>query len=211
MVQYIGFTAQEEQAIQGLVDRFHASDFRLGELKQVEKADLPGYDGKVIPVAVEGEDRLDLTMYLASCNPFTIAHELAHVSDIAVRRKDSLDNLSCRMPGHWHLAYKMSSEYYANRIACGYANGDDCFRAFKSDAGGLLKSAAAEDWGNFLIYYALLLGTLHGIDRIDQEPVQMVAPKHQFPLNVLKGMASFRHQSLHFFDSYGAPALADAA
>lgn len=210
MVAMVGFTEQEEQAVRAMMERFRLRGFRLGDLKRVEKADLPGYDGKVIPEAVAGD--MHVTMYLSSCAPFTVAHELAHVSDISVRRRDSLDNLTCKMPGHWHLAYKMSSEYYANRIACGHAEGDDCFAAFKSDAAGLLASERAEDWGTFLVYYALMLGTLHGIGRMDLEPVQMVAPKSCMPPRVRKGMASFQRQSLHFFDGYdGLASLAAAA
>ncbi len=210
MVQILGFDATEEHSIRHLMGRFHAGDHRLGELKQIEKAHLPGYDGKVIPRRTGCGDGLEMTMYLSSCRPFTIAHELAHVSDIAIRRRESLANLTCEMPSQWHLAYKMSSEYYANRIACSYADGDDCFRAFKSDAAGLLSTAGQKDWGSFLVYYSLLLGVLHGIGRMEMDPLKMVRPKAHVPVRVLKGMAHFRRQAEGFFDSHPRLELAAA-
>ncbi len=211
MVQILGFDAMEEHSIRQLMAQFHAGEHHLGELMAIEKAHLPGYDGKVVPRRTGSGDGLEMTMYLSSCRPFTIAHELAHVSDIAVRRRESLANLTCEMPSHWHLAYKMSSEYYANRIACGYADGDDCFRAFRSDAAGLLSTAGEKDWGSFLVYYALLLGVLHGIGRMELDPLKMVRPKAHIPVRVLKGMAHFRRQAEDFFDGYHLPRIAAAA
>ncbi len=203
MVQVLGFDHAEEWSIRQLLDRFRAGHFRLGDLRQIEKADLPGYEGKVMPRLGHG-GRVETTMYLSSCNAFTIAHELAHVSDIAVRRQDSVDNLGCGMPSQWHLAYKMSSEYYANRIACRHSDGEDCFRAFKSDAAGLLDAAKRHDWGSFMVYFALCLGVLHGIDRMDLDPLAMVAPQGlaKLPERVQAGMAGFAEQSVGFFDGY---------
>ncbi|MBY0431783.1 MAG: hypothetical protein K2Q10_11335 [Rhodospirillales bacterium] len=182
--------------------RFGEANHKLCELRHIEKTEMPGYDGKVIPERIGCEDRLEMRMYLTKCSPFTIAHELAHVSDITVRRKDSLDNLTCQMPSGWHLAYKMSSEYYANRVACKYAESDDIFRAFQHDAAGLLISARDKEWGGFLIYYSLLLGILHGIGRHDCEPLKMLRPKN-IPVNVIRGMADFKRQSGGFFESHG--------
>jgi hypothetical protein len=202
MVQLIGFDEQQDSLITSLIGRFDSGGFKTDELVRIEKTDEAGYDGKVIPTALD-DGGLEMTMSLTNCNPFTIAHELAHVSDIAVRRHDSLTNLRCDQPSAWHLAYKMSSEYYANRTACDYAGQDDIFRAFRSDAAGMLVSAAAKDWGSFLVYYALALGILHGVGRMDVEPIRMLTPKAPLPVRVVKGLTGFKRQSVVFFDGYG--------
>jgi hypothetical protein len=207
MVPVVGFDHQEESNIRHLVKRFAEGDFHLSQLQRIEKAELPGYDGKVVPSLRQG--CMETTMFLASYDRFTVAHELAHVSDIAVRRQDSLDNLSCSMPPHWHLAYKMSSEYYANRVASGFADGDDCFRAFRSDAAGLMDAAANKEWGSFLVYYALLLGILHGIGKPEIDPLAMLGVKTPLPARVMKGMTNFARHAVHFFEGYGD--LADEA
>lgn len=199
MVPMMGFTAGEEGSIRTLLERFQGAGFHLGGLERIDKMPMPGYDGKVVPRQV-GEDLLKTRMYLSVCSSFTVAHELAHVSDIAVRRRDSLDNLSCGMPGHWHLAYKMSSEYFANRVACRFADGDACFAAFRSDAAGLMAAAGRRDWGNVLVYYALLLGLAHGAGRSELEPLGMLPRRAPLPVRVLKGMADFRRRAESFFD-----------
>lgn len=207
MVQFIGFTAQERQLIEGVAARFDGRRRDFGELARIEKADLPGYDGMVVPVRLQdGGDRLEMTMYLSALTPFTIAHELAHVSDIATRRQDSLNNLSCSMPGAWHLAYKMSSEYYANRVACGHADESDILRAFKSDAGGAVTCGRRGDWGDYMVYYALLLGILHAKGRMDLCPLALLSPIAGIPEQVRQGMEHFRHSAVAFFDTYGSEA-----
>ena len=209
MVELSGFSQSEETLVGQLIGRFTEEGFRLTGLSKVEKADRPGYDGVVIPrLAGKDLEEIEMDMMVSSCNPFTIAHELAHVSDIATRQADSRANIHHAMPAQWHLAYKMSSEYYANRVACGFAHGDDIFRAFKSDAAGMLGAAMRKDWGNFLIYYSLMLGILHGIDRMDCEPLRMFVPKSAIPVRVVKGMAGFKKQSVDFFDGYGATQFA---
>lgn len=204
MVPMFGFDQSEERSIHGLLERFRGDGFHLGGLDHIEKKPMPGYDGKVVPRR-DGADRLRTRMYLSRCAPFTVAHELAHVSDIAVRRRDSLDNLSCAMPAHWHLAYKMSSEYYANRVACRFSDGDGCLAAFKSDAAGLLAAVRRQDWGNALVYYALLLGLVHGAGRNDLDPLKMIPRRDPLPVRVLKGIADFRRRAEGFFDGHGSP------
>ncbi|HLO78292.1 MAG TPA: hypothetical protein VK196_17685 [Magnetospirillum sp.] len=145
MVQLVGFDAAEEILVTGLVAQFAADDFVMGELRRSEKRELPGYHGKVVPVACDRTDRFHMTMLLASLNPFTVAHELAHVSDISTRRRESRDHLSLEMSNGWHLAHRMSSEYYANRVACTYVDEHDIFKAFQSDSTGLRQAVAGGD------------------------------------------------------------------
>ena len=203
MVPLIGFAAGEERDIHEMLARFRGEGFLIGGLDHIEKTAMPGYDGKVVPRRI-GADRVGMRMYLALCTPFTVAHELAHVADMAVRRQDSLDNLSCAMPAHWHLAYKMSSEYFANRVACRFVDGDSCFAAFKSDAAGLMTAARRKDWGNVLIFYALLLGLAHGAGQTGLEPLKMLPARDPLPVRVLKGMADFRRRAEGFFDGHAA-------
>lgn len=202
MVRFIGFTGQERRLIGASIKRLGDDDYRLCELRRIEKADLPGYAGKVVPRHAECGERWDMTMYLASCDPFTVAHELAHVSDIAVRRGESRDHLALRMPTHWHVAHTMSAEYYANRVACGYAGDDAIASAFRSDAAGLAKAARDQDWASCLTYYSLMLGILHAKDRPDGEPLHALAGLDALPEAVTRGMAAFRRQSMDFFASY---------
>lgn len=202
MVKFVGFTDHEESLIRGLVERFGNKNYQLHELKHVKKSDMPGYNGFVIPKLAECGKKLEMTMHLSSCSPFTIAHELAHVSDITVRRKDSIDNLSCEMPSNWHLAYKMLSEYYANRVACDHSGKEEIFSTFRSDAAMLLSAAKKKEWGQFLINYSLLLGILHGIGRPDCEPMSMLPIKNAIPLKVIKAMTGFKQEALDFFDGY---------
>lgn len=206
MVQFSGFTAQEERLIGGAMARLARDDYRLCELRRVERADLPGYSGKVVPRPAECGERWDMTMYLASCDPFTVAHELAHVSDIAVRRSESRDHLALRMPTHWHVAHTMTAEYYANRVACDYAEDKHIAAAFRSDAAGLVTAARGRDWASCLTYYALMLGILHAKDRPDGEPLEALADVADLPTTVIHAMAAFRQQALAFFAGYGQAA-----
>lgn len=204
MVELVNFTTQEQNLVAGLMAQFRQDDFRMCELSRVEKTDLPGYNGKVEPVR-QGE-RLDMTMYLACTNPFTIAHELAHVSDISVRRQETFDNLSLEKPASWHLAHRMSSEYYANRIACEYSHEADIFAAFINDSNGFRVGAHQGDWASAMIHYALLLGIFHGMRRHDCEPLKLL-PKMEIPEMVLRGLDGFKAQAEAFFaDYHGQPA-----
>lgn len=212
MVQLVGFEACEETLVTGLVAQFAADDFTMTELRRAEKRPLPGYHGKVVPVACDRTDRFHMTMLLSSLNPFTVAHELAHVSDISTRRQESRDHLSLEMSNGWHLAHRMSSEYYANRIACRYVAEGDVFGAFQSDCAGFHQSVAGADWASTLIHYALLLGIMHGMDRMDCEPLKLLNSAIRLPQAVEDGIAGFRHQAAAFFDGYGPErALAAAA
>lgn len=202
MVKVQGFTNQEEQVIRGLMARFGDANHSLCELRTVVKADIPGYNGKVMPRRV-GVDGLEMDILLASCSPFTVAHELAHVSDITVRRQETFDNLSLEMSTGWHLAHRMSSEYYANRIACVHAEESHIFEAFQSDSTGLKAAALEKDWASFLIYYSLLLGIMHGMDRMDVEPLKLLRATLVLPEAVMTGIDGFRDQSVEFFDNYG--------
>ncbi|MCR6631978.1 MAG: hypothetical protein NVV74_19090 [Magnetospirillum sp.] len=211
MVQLLGLHSHEETLVSGLIAQFAADDFVMGELNRVEKCVLPGYNGMVVPVHCGRSDRFHMTMQLASVNPFTVAHELAHVSDISTRRKETLDHLSLEMPTGWHLAHRMSSEYYANRVACAYADESDVFLAFQNDCAGMRGGARQGDWASTLIHYALLLGIMHGMDRQDCDPAALLG-QAELPDQVRAGFASFRHQAPTFFDGYGdGECLAQAA
>ena len=205
MVQMVGFDTTEETLVCGLVAQFAADDFRMGELKRAEKCTLPGYNGKVVvPVACPVSDRFEMTMLLSSLNPFTVAHELAHVSDISTRRAESRDHLSLEMPNNWHLAHRMSSEYYANRVACAYSDEHDIFLAFQNDYAGLRHGVATGDWAGTLIHYALMLGIVHGMDRLDCNPIKLLGDAVRLPRLVQDGIDSFRAQAAAFFDEYGS-------
>ncbi|MGE5516623.1 MAG: hypothetical protein ACM31D_12465 [Bacteroidota bacterium] len=212
MVQLVGFDAHEEILVSGLLAQFRADDFRMGELTRAEKRTLPGYHGKVVPVACSRSDRFDMTMLLSCLNPFTVAHELAHVSDISTRRQESREHLSLEMSNSWHLAHRMSSEYYANRVACRYVDEHDVFLAFQGDCAGLRQSVAGADWAGVLIHYALLLGIMHGMDRLDCDPLKLLGAAITLPDAVQHGIDGFRRQAADFFTGYGAePAMASAA
>lgn len=201
MVKVVGFTSHEEQVIEGMISRFGAANYRLDGLRHIAKSEMPGYNGKVIPARVGLGDRIEMTVYLSSCSPFTVAHELAHVADIGVRRKETLANLSHAMPTHWHLAHRMTSEYYANRVACHYADEPHIFEAFQSDMNGFKVAAFKNDWASFMIYYSLLLGIMHGMKRHDVEPLKLLRDVH-LPESVIRGIEGFKHQAAEFFDSH---------
>ena len=202
MVKVVGFTIHEEQVIKGMMSRFGADNYSLAGLRHIAKTEMPGYNGKVIPARVGLDDRIEMTMYLSSCSPFTVAHELAHVADISVRRKETLDNLSHAMPTHWHLAHRMSSEYYANRVACDYSEEPHIFEAFQNDVNGLKVAAFQNDWASFLIYYSLLLGIMHGMKRHDVEPLKLLKDAHVLPDSVIRGIEGFKAQAAEFFDNH---------
>lgn len=204
MVKVLGFTNQEEAVIKGLMARFGENNYRLCGLRHIAKTEMPGYNGKVVPAKVGLDDRIEMSMYLSSCSPFTIAHELAHVADITVRRQETLDNLSHDMPVHWHLAHRMSSEYYANRLACHYSEEPHIFEAFQNDINGLKVAAFQNDWASFLIHYALLLGIMHGMQRHDVEPLKLLRELPALPDTVIRGIDGFRQQAAEFFDNHAA-------
>jgi hypothetical protein len=211
MVQMLGFAPQEETLVTDMMARFEAGEYMIGELARVEKRDLPGYNGKVVPARVGASDRMEMTMLLSCLGPFTIAHELAHVSDISTRRREALDNLSMAMPSGWHLAHRMSAEYYANRVACDHAAEPEIFAAFQSDSAGFKVAAHQGDWAATLIHYALLLGIVHGMKRLDCDPLKLLGAAVPLPQAVRDGIDGFRRESVPFFDGYGAAPLALAA
>jgi hypothetical protein len=210
MVQLLGFESHEETLVKGMIAQFASDNYTLTELHRVEKIDLPGYNGKVVPTRIGLSDDIEMTMMLSCLSPFTVAHELAHVSDISTRRRETLDNLSLEMPTSWHLAHRMSSEYYANRIACDYAEEHHIFAAFQNDMAGLRMSVQDGEWASTLIHYALLLGIMHGMKRMDCDPLKLLSAAIELPEIVMTGIEGFRHQAEMFFDSYQAP-LAEAA
>lgn len=210
MVKLLGFENHEEVTVTQMIAQFTSDNYALAELRRVEKLDLPGYNGKVVPTRIGMSDRFEMTMILSCLSPFTIAHELAHVSDISTRRQETMDNLSLEMPMGWHLAHRMSSEYYANRIACDYAEEHHIFEAFQNDMTGLKVSVLDGEWASTLIHYALLLGIMHGMKRMDCDPLKLLDATIGLPDIVMSGIESFRHQSEVFFDGYQAP-LAQAA
>lgn len=211
MVKLVGFDTHEETLVTGLVAQFVADDFRMAELKIAEKREMPGYHGKVVPVACHASDSFHMTMLLSSLNPFTVAHELAHVSDISTRRQESREHLSLEMSNGWHLAHRMSSEYYANRIACRYVDEHDIFLAFQGDCAGLRQSMAGNDWAGVLIHYALLLGIMHGMERLDCDPLRLLGAAATLPPAVQDGIDHFRGQAIAFFDGYDDRSILAAA
>lgn len=192
MVWMMGFNSGERGLILALVEQFSADGHRLEELVGIERADMPGYNGRVVPRPAAAGGGFDVTMYLACCAPFTIAHELAHISDIRERRDETHDHLSRRMPASWHLAHRMSSEYTANRLACGHVGEDAVFAAFTTDRLGLLAAWKRGDWASALVGYALVLGLFHGLGRHDCDPLRLLPEGATLPTKVTEGVAAFR-------------------
>ena len=191
MLGMIGFSDGERDVIQGLMGRFRKDGHRLCDLVRVERANMPGYNGRVVPQP-KACGGFDITMYLACCSPFTVAHELAHIVDINARRQETQDHLSLCMPNAWHLAHRMSSEYTANRLACSYVNEEATFGAFQSDHVGMLKALRRQDWSDMVIYYALIQGLFDGLGRYDCDPLRLLPPDTKLPEIVSDGIADFR-------------------
>lgn len=204
MVTISGFAAEEERLIRALADRFAADGFRLGRLDRIERADLPGYYGLVTPTP-DAAGRLRCLMQLAAPHPFTIVHELAHVSDIETRHEATRLHMAAGQPIHWHLAHRMTSEYYANRVACAYCDEEAVFAAFKNDRLGLVASVPRADWAGLLIHYALLLGLFHGLGREDVEPLELLPDPAPIPDSALQGIVGFRREIGAFFRDYDHP------
>lgn len=209
MVEVVGFAPDEEALVRRLHGRFLADGYRLSELDRIEKREMDGYNGLVEPALPDGASRLRSTLYLAHPVPFTIAHELAHVADIAVRQQETKDHIGAAMPDAWHLAHRLSSEYYANRIATCYCTDGEIFPAFQNDRIGMIAAAIKDHWADFLINYAMLLGIFHGLGRIDIEPLELLPDSQtdRLPEAVIHGMAVFRNQADGFFQSYGEEAV----
>ncbi|MDA8231360.1 MAG: hypothetical protein M0006_08475 [Magnetospirillum sp.] len=210
-MKMIGFDFGEQDVIRGMIDRFSADGHQLDELTCIRKAEMPGYNGKVVPRPAPDGDGFAVTMYLSCCAPFTVAHELAHIADIRARRQETRDHLSWRMPNHWHLAHRMSSEYTANRLACAYVDEAGVFAAFRSDHVGLLTAIRNRDWASLLVYYALILGLFHGLGRYDSDPARLIPPGEELADGVLAGMRRFGTEASSLFDSlWKRPALVPA-
>lgn len=206
-IEVNGFLPEEEALVRHLHGRMRDEGFALGELQRIEKRDMPGYNGLVEPVLPDGETRLRTTLYLALAAPFTIAHELAHVSDIAIRHDETLDHLAAAMPTHWHMGHRMTSEYYANRVASLFCGDDEIFPAFQNDRLGMILAARAGQWADMLINYAMLLGIFHGLDRQDVEPLELLPDSDtaRMPETAARGMAAFRREADPFYRSYPLP------
>ncbi len=201
MVAMMGFSTDERDVIRSLIDRFAADGHDMAELVKVERAEMPGYYGRVLPSpSVKGEG-FDIKMMLACCNPFTIAHELGHIADIRARRQETRDHLSMTKSARWHLAHRMSSEYTANRVACTYVDEGDVFIAFQSDHVGLIKAVREQDWTMALISYALILGVFHGMGRNDCDPLRLLSEAASLPTIVAEGMAGFRAEAALVFEA----------
>lgn len=205
-IEVTGFPPEEEALVRRLHARLTADGFALGELERIEKRAMPGYNGLVEPELPEGETRLRTTLYLSLAAPFTIAHELAHASDIAVRHDETLDHMGAAMPLPWHLGHRMTSEYYANRVASRYCSDDEIFPAFQNDRIGMVAAARDGDWAGVLINYALLLGIFHGLGRLDVEPLELMPDPEILPDSALSGTAGFRREADAFFSHYVLPA-----
>ncbi|HLO77458.1 MAG TPA: hypothetical protein VK196_13465 [Magnetospirillum sp.] len=201
MVAVIGLTQGDEAVLRGLYRRMADDGLPLDGLARVEWRRMDGYNGLVKPARLDDSDRLHCVLYLATAAPFTIAHELAHVADIALRHDETLEHLSGTMSKAWHLAHRMSSEYFANRVATRYCVDAEIFPAFQNDRMGLIKGARDGAWADVLINYAMLLGIFHGLDRLDVEPLELLPDQYLdgLPDSVLDGMAGFRNEADQFF------------
>lgn len=197
MVAVIGLTEADEAVLRSLMRRMVADGLPLDGLARVEWRAMDEYNGLVEPARLDERDRLHCVLYLATNAPFTIAHELAHVVDIALRHDETLDHLGGAMPHAWHLAHRMSSEYFANRIATAYCVDPEIFPAFQNDRLGLIKGAREAQWADLLINYAMLLGIFHGLERQDVEPLELLPDTYleTLPEAVLDGMAGFRREA----------------
>ncbi|MCR6630626.1 MAG: hypothetical protein NVV74_11570 [Magnetospirillum sp.] len=206
MVAVLGFGPEEEAVVRRLFRRMAEDGYPLDELARIEKRAMEGYNGLVEPALPQGGGRLRCVLYLSLAAPFTVAHELAHVADIAVRHDETLEHLDAGMSKAWHLAHRMSSEYFANRVATRYCEDPEIFPAFQNDRLGMIKAARDRDWAGVLINYAMLLGIFHGLDRLDIEPLELLPDAYldTLPESVLDGMAGFRNEADAFFQAYPA-------
>ncbi|CAA7626450.1 hypothetical protein [Magnetospirillum sp. UT-4] len=203
-VEVTGFAVPEEAEVRDFLARFADGGFRLDDLERVAKAVLPGYCGLVTPRAVAGRRRLVTVLELEGLQPFTLAHELAHVSDIAVRQGETRMHIAARRSKAWHLAHRMTSEYYANRVACRFCADDEAvFPAFQNDRIGLIAAARQSDWAHLLINYALLLGIFHGLGREDVEPLDFLPAGTSLPPRILSAIHAFRADAPAFWADYG--------
>lgn len=203
MVAVIGLTATDEATLRRLMARMAADGLPLDGLARVEWRAMEGYNGLVEPARLDDTDRLRCVLTLATEAPFTMAHELAHVADIALRHDDTVKHLSGTLSHAWHMAHRMSSEYFANRTATRYCSDPEIFPAFQNDRLGLIKGVRAGQWADALINYAMLLGIFHGLDRLDVEPLELLpdADLDLLPQAVLDGMAGFRNEADAFFQA----------
>ena len=210
MVAVTGLTAADEATLRRLMARMAADGLPLDGLIQVQWRRMEGYNGLVEPARADGGDRWRCVLYLSTGAPFTIAHELAHVADIALRPEETARHLSAAMPHAWHLAHRMGSEYFANRIATRYCTDDEIFPAFQNDRVGMVKGARDGQWADVLINYAMLLGIIHGLDRLDVEPLELLPESYldSLPQAVLDGMAGFRAEADRFFRACAVAAAA---
>lgn len=201
MVAVIGLAEGDEAVLHRLVARMSADGLPLDGLARVEWREMDGYNGLVEPDRLDESDRLHCVLYLATGAPFTIAHELAHVADIALRHDETVTHLGGGMSHAWHLAHRMSSEYFANRVATRYCVDSEIFPAFQNDRIGLISGCRAGQWADALINYAMLLAIFHGLDRLDVEPLELLpdADLDRLPPAVLEGMAGFRNEADAFF------------
>lgn len=201
MVAVIGLTTQDEATLRRLMARMRADGLPLDGLARVEWRAMEGYNGLVEPARLDEGDRLHCVLSLATGAPFTIAHELAHVADIALRHDETVEHLGGAMSHAWHMAHRMSSEYFANRTATRYCTDEEIFPAFQNDRVGLVKGVRAGNWADVLINYAMLLGIFHGLNRLDVEPLELLpdADLDLLPPAVLDGMAGFRNEADRFF------------
>ena len=210
MVAVIGLTTGDEATLRRLMARMRADGLPLDGLARVEWRAMDGYNGLVEPARLDERDRLHCVLYLATGAPFTIAHELAHVADIALRHDETVEHLSGEMSHAWHMAHRMSSEYFANRTATRYCGDEDIFPAFQNDRVGLIKGVRDGQWADALINYAMLLGIFHGLHRLDVEPLELLpdADLDRLPQAVLDGMAGFRNEADRFFQAIPLAELA---
>lgn len=203
MVAVSGLADEDEAVLRRLIARMRADGLPLEGLARVEWRRMEGYNGLVEPARLDESDRLHCVLYLATAAPFTIAHELAHVADIALRHEETVDHLSGAMSKAWHMAHRMTSEYFANRVATRYCTDPEIFPAFQNDRLGLILGARTGQWADVLINYAMLLGIFHGLDRMDVEPLELLPDGllDGLPEAVLEGMAGFRNEADSFFQT----------
>jgi hypothetical protein len=192
----LGFTRDQEDQLRGLLARFRASGLPVGALRAIEFADMPGYEGRVFVREEDGE----VQMVLSTCAPFTVAHELAHVADIALRWDETLEHLGCGRSVQWHLAHRMTSEYYANRTACRFVPRTETLHPLAADIAGLIDAAHQRNWSAFLIHHALVTGILHGMGR-ESIPLAELGLDDSMPSGVLRAFDDFPQQARAFFET----------
>lgn len=168
MPPILGFSTDQAQQITQMVQKLRDQGFDLSPLAVIHYQPMADYHGLVEPEFAKG--MIQARVLISSFKPFTLAHELAHVADMALRPIETKKQIGLKESDHWHLAHRMSSEYLANHIASQCVDEADSLDAFKGDYRGLIHAYENQDWAMFCVNYALVLGLFHGLGRFDCDP-----------------------------------------